>query len=79
MDRGDEVLLAFRTWFGLHTLRWEYDIGESYLGDEATAVQVPWKRLMAGRDFTIEMPYRGVDPEEKGTWEFRFVPESSLK
>ena len=79
LDRGDRMRLAFRTSFGLHTLRWDYPRGHSYLGDEAVGLQLSWKYLMAGHDFKFELPYQGVDPEEKGTWEFRFVPESSLK
>ena len=34
---------------------------------------------MAGGDFVIEVRYEGCFEEDEGTWEFRFVPESSLK
>jgi len=78
-DKGEQVPLVFETSFGLHTLRWEYQNGHAYLENERLILLVPWDRLMAGKDFAIEVQYEGCFEEEKGTWEFRFVPESSLK
>jgi hypothetical protein len=79
LDQGEQVPLVFETSFGLHTLCWEYSNGHAYLENERVILQFPWKRLMAGRDFTVEIPYEGCFYEVEGTWEFRFVPESSLK
>jgi hypothetical protein len=78
-DAGEQVPLVFETFFGLHTLRWEYQNGHAYLENERLIFLIPWNRLMAGRDFTFKTPYKGCFEEDDGTWEFRFVPESSLK
>jgi hypothetical protein len=79
LDQGEQVPLVFETSFGLHTLRWEYSNGHAYLENERVILQFPWKRLMAGREFTVEIPYEGCFYEVEGIWEFRFVPESSLE
>jgi hypothetical protein len=79
LDKGEQVPLVFETSFGLHTLRWEYQNGHAYLENERLIFLVPWNRLMAGRDFTFKTPYKGCFEEDDGSWEFRFVPESSLK
>jgi len=79
LDQGEQVPLVFETSFGLHTLRWEYPSGHAYLENERLILLVPWNRLVAGRDFAIEVQYEGAFDEDNGTWEFRFVPESSLK
>lgn len=75
LDRGSQVPLLFSTSFGLDTLRWEYPGGSSYLENERTIVLIPWRRLMQGKDFTVEIPYEGCFEEDSGTWEFRFIPE----
>jgi hypothetical protein len=79
LDKGEQVPLVFETSFGLHTLRWEYQNGHATLENERLILLVPWNRLMAGGDFVIEVRYEGCFEEDEGTWEFRFVPESSLK
>jgi len=79
LDKGEQVPLVFETSFGLHTLRWEYRNGHAYLENERLILLVPWNRLMAGKDFIFKTPYEGCFEEDEGTWEFRFVPESSLK
>jgi len=79
LDKGEQVPLVFETSFGLHTLRWEYQNGQAYLENERLIFLVPWNRLKAGKDFIFKTPYKGCFEEDEGTWEFRFVPESSLK
>ena len=79
LDGGEQVPLVFETFFGLHTLRWEYERGKAYLENERVIFSIPWKRLAAGKDFTFKTRYEGCFDEDEGFWEFRFVPESSLK
>ncbi len=78
-DAGEQVPLVFETSFGFHTLRWEYQNGHAYLENERLIFLIPWNKLMAGKDFIFKTPYKGCFEEDDGTWEFRFVPESSLK
>ena len=68
--------LQFRTDWGMDMMKWDYDVGDSYLEEEGLEVfWVDWVDLKDGRPFSITLPYKGAYPEDKGNWLIEFMPQ----
>ena len=68
--------LQFRTSWGMDMMRWDYEVGHSYLEEVGLETfLVDWDKLRIGLPVTLEFPYKGSDPEDKGSWWIEFMPQ----
>jgi len=81
-EPGSVVLLLFSigSTADLGTiLEWESGIGTGALGGSLQPMQfpfeVPWDKIMAGEDYTVEIPYE--DEGEQMQWTLRLIPKGS--
>ncbi len=69
--------LQFMTSWGMDMMKWDYEEGHAYLGEEGIEVFiVDWASLSHGIPISLELPYPG-DPEAKGGWWIEFIPEKT--
>jgi hypothetical protein len=68
--------LQFRTSWGRDMMAWDYEVGHSYLEEIGfEMVIVNWLDLWHGRPVTLEFPYVGAFPEDRGSWWIEFIPQ----
>jgi hypothetical protein len=81
-EPGSVVLLLFS--IGSTTdlgtiLEWQSHVGSGALGGSLQPMQfpfeVPWDKIMAGEDYTVEIPYE--DEGEQMQWTLRLIPQGS--
>jgi len=53
---------------------WQSHLGSNVLGDPRLEFDVPWRDLMNRKPVTLTIQYKGLDPEDTGTWTVSIIP-----
>jgi hypothetical protein len=70
-----KVQLSFWTDLGPAPITWGSKFGSARLSDFKVVFEVPFRRLIEGRPFSVTLPYQGRYAEDKGSWRIDFRPK----
>ena len=71
----EKVQVAFWTDPGPSPVIWGSKFGSARLPDFRVVFEVPFRRLIEGKPFSVTLPYQGRYPEDKGTWKIEIRPK----
>ncbi len=75
----EKVQLSFWTDLGPVPVTWGSKFGSAGLPDFKIIFEVPFRRLIEGKPFSVTLPYQGRYAEDKGIWriDIRLKPKAS--
>ena len=75
----NKINLVFWTDFSQEPTEWGSKLGSNVLANIKLEFEAPFADLMNGKPRTIQLPYEGTFPEDKGAWKIEFRPETKNK